>query len=122
MGANPTSINKIEQIAHTATFTIRDRIELLKRLLLRIDPEGRIAEELGAGLVPTAESREKNFLALEKGIDAHLVSQRVWLVNANRARAELVFKQSIKTSFANVSFEHSWREIVQEPKPTMGGS
>jgi hypothetical protein len=41
----------------------------------------------------------------------------MWFVDANRVRAESVFKKSVKTGVANVSFEHSWREIVQEPKP-----
>src|SRR5882724_9736440 len=109
---------EIEQIAHTATFTIGDRIELLKRLLLTIDPEGRIAEEFGAGGVPAREGRKKDFFAFQaEGIDAHLIGQRVRFVELNIIRTEPVFKKSLKTGAANVGVEHRRCEIVQEREP-----
>ena len=51
------------QIVHAGTFTFGNGVELLDRLLLTVNLEGGIAEQLGAGSVPTCEGGEQDFLA-----------------------------------------------------------
>src|SRR5690348_2730137 len=52
-----------QQIAHVLALAIRNRIERLRRLLLAVYPEGRIAEQLGAGGIPAGIGREEDLLA-----------------------------------------------------------
>src|ERR1700722_7571949 len=105
---------EIEQIPHAAPFAIRDRIELLKRLFLTIDPESRIAEEFSARRVPAPKGRTKDFLAVQlESIDHDLVGSGWRFVDANRIRTEPVFKEFFKTGAADVSVEHCQREIVK---------